>query len=295
MIKVHIPRTLEELWPILEKDSDIDIYAGGTDYLVRRRRGEKAHETMACLERIESLKGISENDKQVCIGACTTFSRILSSNVARVQLPLLVKAASVLGSPHIRNMGTIGGNIATASPAADSLPPLYALDAEVELITRESSRLVPVKNFIKGPGKTGRRSGEIISSVRLKKSGTFNINHFEKIGQRQALSIAIVSFAAAMKVDENNIIKDARLAWGSVGPTVIRSFEAEKLLIDRPLSLSSLQDASEIVREEVQPIDDIRASKEYRRESAGNILLRLARHSLDIGLDNRLNEGDIIK
>lgn len=294
MIKVHIPRTLEELWPILEKDPDIDIYAGGTDYLVRRRRGEKAHETMACLERIESLKGISEDDKQVCIGACATFSQILATNVARVQLLLLVKAAGVLGSPHIRNMGTIGGNIATASPAADSLPPLYALDAEVELITRDSSRILPVKDFIKGPGKTVR-PGEIISSVRLKKSGTFNINHFEKIGQRQALSIAIVSFAAAMKVDENNIIKDARLAWGSVGPTVIRSFEAEKLLIDRPLSLSSLQDASEIVREEVQPIDDIRASKEYRRESAGNILLRLARHSLDIGLDNRRNEGDIIK
>lgn len=279
MIKVTLPGSLEELWMILEKEPETGIYAGGTDLLVRRRKGLCRHNSLTCLERIEELKGIREEGERIFIGACTPFSQIISSRLIQGNFPLLIKAISVLGSPHIRNTGTIGGNIATASPAGDTLPPLYALDGEVILITRESSRCLPVREFIKGPGSTGIKSGEIISGLRLKKVCGFDIYHYEKVGQRQALSIAIVSLASMIEVDEKGIIKEARLAWGSVAPTIVRSAEAEEALIDKPLDIKSLSEAARIISKAVHPIDDVRATAEYRRIAAGNILLRLLKIS----------------
>lgn len=281
MTKVMLPETLDELWPILENEPETAIYAGGTDFLVKRRKGLCDHGPLACLERIGELRGIEEDARQVNIGACATFSEILASAPVRNHFPLLIKALSVLGSPHIRNMGTIGGNIATASPAGDSLAPLYVLGAEIKLVTSESFRLVPVKDLIKGPGKTDIRPKEIISGVVLKKSGAYNLHHYEKIGRRKALSIAIVSLAALMKIDENSIIKEAHFAWGSVAPTVFYSPEAEKAVKDRPFTMQVLKDAADIIRRDVQPIDDIRASAGYRRSAAANILFRLLQASSD--------------
>lgn len=157
MTVVMLPETLDELWAILENEPETAIYAGGTDFLVKRRKGLCGPGPLACLERISELRGMKEDGRQVHIGACTTFSEILAGRPVQNHFPLLIKALGVLGSPHIRNMGTIGGNIATASPAGDSLAPLYALDAEIKLVTGESFRLVPVKNFIKGPGQTDIR------------------------------------------------------------------------------------------------------------------------------------------
>ncbi len=277
MTEVTLPGSLEELWTLLDKEPDTGIYAGGTDLLVRRRKGLCRHNSLTCLERIDDLKEIREENESIFIGACATFSQIISSGLIRANFPLLIKAVSVLGSPHIRNTGTIGGNIATASPAGDTLPPLYALDGEVILITRESSRSLPVREFIKGPGSIGIKPGEIISGLRIRKACGFNIYHYEKVGQRQALSIAIVSLASMVRVDEKGIIKEARLAWGSVAPTIVRSVEAEKILIGMPLDIKSLSEAAHIICKAVRPIDDVRATAEYRRIAAGNILLRLVK------------------
>ena len=172
-------------------------------------------------------------------------------------------------------MGTIGGNIVTPSPAGDTLPPLYVLEAQLELHTSNSKRQLPIDQFIKGPGKTQLKNGEILTGILIPKAYGFNIHHFEKVGKRKALSISIVSFCAMLRLSAEGVVEDARFSWGSVGPTVIRSHDVESLLIGNRLSIEMLNRASEQVKKVIRPIDDIRASAWYRKEVACNLLMRL--------------------
>ncbi|MFO7597824.1 MAG: FAD binding domain-containing protein, partial [Desulfocurvibacter africanus] len=160
--------------------------------------------------------------------------------------------------------------------AGDSLPALHILKAEVVLRSRESERALPIADFIRGPGKTDLRPGEILTEVRIPSAVDFQVQHFEKVGQRNAQAIAVVSLAALVRLNRRGTVEEARLALGSVGPTVVRPREAEEALAGRRLSLTALRQAAELVRSSVSPIDDIRATAAYRREVAGNLLLRLA-------------------
>ncbi|MDD5169637.1 MAG: FAD binding domain-containing protein [Syntrophales bacterium] len=205
-----------------------------------------------------------------------THAQLLGNALVREHLPILVNALRTLGSPLIRNMGTIGGNICTASPAGDTLPPLYALDAELELRSRKGERRQPLCTFITGPGGITLGEGEILTGIRVRKPCGFTIHHFEKVGERRSLACAIASMAALIKVTESGVIEAARLAWGSVAPTVVMSPETEGALIGQRLSAATLERAAEMIRKAVSPIDDVRASAAYRREVAGNLLLRLA-------------------
>ena len=134
---------------------------------------------------------------------------------------------------------------------------------------------MPLKDFIRGPGSVGLRQGEILTGIWLKKDAGFNLHHFEKVGTRNALAIAVVSLAALIDVSEAGIINKARLAWGSVSPVIAVCSEAEKALAGRPLCQKTLEGALPLIRAEVSPIDDIRATAEFRRTVAGNLLLRL--------------------
>jgi CO/xanthine dehydrogenase FAD-binding subunit len=272
---VFIPQTLSELWQILEAEPGAALYAGGTDLLVRMRNGLTRPNQMICLERIEELKGVEDRGKEIFIGPCATLSNLLESPLVRNHFPILINGLKVLGSPSIRNMGTIGGNIVTASPAGDTLPPLYVLRAELELRTKDSSRRIPIKDFIKGPGETNLVPGEALTAIFIRKQQNFNLHHYEKVGQRKALAIAIVSLAALLKISEEGIVEEVRLAWGSVAPTVVTSTEIEAMLIGCRLSRQMLEKAAQMARAMVKPIDDIRAGADYRRQVAGNLLLRL--------------------
>jgi CO/xanthine dehydrogenase FAD-binding subunit len=276
MTNVFIPQTLNELWQILEDEPRSTLYAGGTDLLVKIRSGLIHPDQMICLGRIEELKGVEDRGDAVLIKTCSTHTRLLESPIIRIHFPVLAEALKVLGAPPVRNMGTIGGNICTASPAADTLPPLYVLDAEVEIRSKSASRRIALKEFILGPGKTCLRAGEIVSGIWIKKASGYNLHHFEKVGQRKALAIAVVSLAALLKISEKGIVEKARLAWGSVAPTVVTSTEIEATFIGRRLSRQVLEEAGQLARATVKPIDDIRASGDYRRQVAGNLLLRLA-------------------
>jgi xanthine dehydrogenase FAD-binding subunit len=172
-------------------------------------------------------------------------------------------------------MGTIGGNLCTASPAGDTLPPLYVLGADLELSTQSHRRTVPVDAFIAGPGKTALRPGEILTGIRLNRPDGYGIHHYEKVGQRKALACAIASMAALLKVSAAGVIEAARFAWGSVGPTVVTSAGVETALIGERLSPAVLETAARLARQTVSPIDDLRASADYRRRVSGNLLLRL--------------------
>jgi xanthine dehydrogenase FAD-binding subunit len=190
-------------------------------------------------------------------------------------LPVLAKALKVLGSPLIRNMGTIAGNICTASPAGDALPPLYVLDAQVELRTQHGSRRLSIRDFIISPGKTCLQEKEIVASIRIRKPLEYNVHHYEKVGQRNALACSIAGLAALLQVSPDGIVVRASLAWGSVGPTILTCPEAEEALVGKRLSLENLRKAAAVVREAARPISDVRAEADYRRMVSGNLLLRL--------------------
>lgn len=271
--KIFMPETLEEVWKILKKEPSPLIYAGGTDLLIKK---SYTGNTLIFIENIEKLKGIKDCDDKIWIGPSTTINQIICNPVIKKELPLLVKALNELGGHNIRNMATIGGNICTASPAGDTLPPLYLLDTELELMSEHSTRKIPVEDFIKGPGKTDLKDGEILTGIVIKKPSEFNIHHFEKVGQRKSLAISIASFAALLRINTDGIIEKSRFAWGSVGPTIIRSKKIDKVLTGKNLSIENLKAVSELAKKTVRPVDDIRASAEYRRNTSGNLMLRLA-------------------
>ncbi len=275
-INSYLPETLDELWHIIQKRPYTMLYAGGTDMLVKLR-GSHALKGfhLLCLERIEELHNVYESKGNVFIGACSTHSQLILNPIIQQKFPVLTKALKSIGSPSIRNMGTIGGNICTASPAGDSLPPLYVLNAQMEIRSKEYIRYMPIKDFILGPGKTALKDGEILYGVWLHDSNIYNIQHFEKVGQRQSLTISIASLAALLRYSENGIVEKARFAWGSVGPTVVESIEAETAITGKPLSKDTFKTLIPIVEAAISPIDDIRASKIYRRILAGNLLFRL--------------------
>jgi CO/xanthine dehydrogenase FAD-binding subunit len=276
MSRVLTPRSLAELWEAMADHPQAALYAGGTDLLPAIRRGAPAPETLICLERIEEIKGVERREGRLRLGAGTVHADLLEHALVREELPVLAQALSVLGSPPIRRMGTLGGNLVTASPAGDCLPPLYVLEARVETASAQGRRLTPIRDFILGPGRTALAPGEIVAAVEIERPPVGALHHFEKAGKRRALAIAVASLAALLELGEDGEIRRARLAWGSLGPTVVASRLAAEALEGRPLNLESLRAAADLARREVRPISDPRASREYRRALAGNLILRLA-------------------
>ncbi len=275
MSHVFLPPDLDRLWDILAETPGAIVYAGGTDLLVRLRQSRSKPPSLVCLERIEELQGVRERADEVFLGACATHTSLLADPLISRNFPILVKGLTCLGSPQIRNAGTIGGNICTASPAGDALPPLYTLDAELEIRSRNSSRRMALKDFILGPGKTRLGQGEILAGVWLNSHPPFTIQHFEKVGQRNALAISLVSLAALLTVSAAGIIEGVRLAWGSVAPTIATSTAVEAMLTGRSLSRETLDDVLPLVRDAISPINDTRATALYRHTVAGRLLLRL--------------------
>ena len=278
---VLLPQTITELWDIYTQCTPHylpTVFCGGTDLLVKHR--PPLPQPLLCLERVAELKEIREQDDHIIIGAAATHNQMLTNTLILIYFPVLHQALQHLGSPQIRNMGTLGGNICTASPAGDCLPPLYVLNASLELQTHQTSnstsiRRLPIREFILAPGKTALLEHEILTSVWIPKPSPNSWQHYEKVGKRNALACAVVSLATNLEVDTEGKILNAALAWGSVSPTVYRSTQIEELLIGQEISLPLLEKAAALVREQVTPQDDVRASAAYRRQIAGNILLRL--------------------
>lgn len=275
MRDVFLPETLDDLFRIMERDPGVALYAGGTDLMVKMRSGSVQPSCLVCIERISALQGVEDHGREVLVGAGTTHSRLLSDPALRQHFPVLFKAVSCLASPPIRHMGTIGGNIVTASPAGDTLPALYVLGAEVEIRSANESRRVPIGTFILGPGSVDLRQGEILAGVWIPKNPRWNIHHYEKIGRRKAQACAVASMAAVLDLSDEGTIENVRLAWGSVGPTVVTSAHVERVLTGKVLSADTLEQAVSHIHTSVSPIDDIRASAEYRRWVAGNLIFRL--------------------
>lgn len=270
--RVVRPDSLQALWAAL--DAGALPMAGGTDLLVRRRGLPPCD--VALLDALPGFAAVDVTCGQARIGAGATHAALAASPRLGRTLPVLAKALSQLGSPLIRNMGTLGGNIATASPAGDTLPPLLALDAVVELASRRGTRQMPLAAFLLGPGRTALEPGEIIAAVLVPLPAAGALHHFEKVGRRDALAIAVASLAAVIERDGDGFVTRARLAVGSLAPTAMRCPEAEDWMVGRRLDRETLAGVGRRIRDAVSPIDDIRATAAYRLRLAANLPLRLS-------------------
>lgn len=287
MSAVLTPSCLAEALELLARHPDAQALAGGTDLLVKRRAAAAATtattattaaidtpRALLCLGGIKELQGIALNEGDLAIGATTSFARIAADPRVIARAPLLARAARSVGGPAIRNMATLGGNIATASPAGDSLTPLYLHDAMIELAAAGGRRRLPITDFISGSGRTALLPGELIVRVVLPAAAPFDCQRFDKVGRRQSMAISVASFAAQARLRADGTIDELRLAWGSVGPTVLRLRELESALAGTRLDPAVIADAVEVARRHLAPISDIRASADYRRLVAGKLLAR---------------------
>jgi carbon-monoxide dehydrogenase small subunit/xanthine dehydrogenase small subunit len=272
------PRSLDDALEILaQRPGEVQPLAGGTDLLVQAKDGHRNRGALFDVSAVPELHGIEERADHVWIGASTTHTEVMESAVLWRWLAALPQACAVIGGPQIRNRGTLGGNLANASPAADTVPPLMAAEAVIELVSANGRREVGIADFFTGYRQTVLSPDELIVGLRfLKRPGLRSA--FLRLGQRQAQAISKVSVAVAMTFKDGR--PDwARVALGSVGPTVVRAPETEKALLSG--GYEGLLRARQKVREEVKPIDDIRSSREYRREMAGVLLERAVRHIVE--------------
>lgn len=270
-----VPGSWDELWEALGPEQEaVSFLAGGTDLLVSMREKGLAVGLVIDIKRLPAMAGIEVGDDgSVVIGAATTLSDIVRSPVVRAHAPALVEAAAVIGSEQVRNRATLGGNVANASPAADTAAPLLALDARLRLVSRAGSRDVDVDTFWTGPGASILAPGELVRSVILPPVPFRTAVTYEKAGPRAAMDIAVVGVAVAQTYDAAGLCTRARVALSAVAPTPIRVPEAEQALIGAPTS-ARIEAAVAAVVAAARPIDDIRASATYRRRLVGVLAAR---------------------
>jgi CO/xanthine dehydrogenase FAD-binding subunit len=246
-------------------------FAGGTDLMVLLEAGKLPHRKFVSIWKLLELRGIEEAPGYLTLGALTTYTEIRRHEILGREFPLLCRAAAETGSVATQNRGTLGGNIANASPAADSPPALLVYDAELELVSASGSRWVPYHGFWYGYKQTGMRPHELIRRIRLPRNKTGWKQYYRKVGTRRAQAISKVCFAAAAHFAASRIV-DVRIALGSVAPTVLRAPETEKMLRGETLTPAIVREAQDVLGREIAPIDDMRSTAQYRRRIARNLL-----------------------
>jgi xanthine dehydrogenase iron-sulfur cluster and FAD-binding subunit A len=268
------PRSLEEALEILvQRGGEVRPLAGGTDLLVLAKDGLINPAALFDLTAVPELKGIEEGAGYLRIGAGVTLAEILGSAVVDRYCPALPMACAGIGGPQIRNRATLGGNLANASPAADTVPPLYAADALVEVVSISERREVPIAEFFTGPRKSVLAPDELVLGVKVPRRPGVRAA-FLRLGQRQGPAISKVSVAVAMTFRDGRP-DFVRVALGAVAPTVIRAPATEKALMGG--GYDALRQAQEAVKQEVRPGDDLRSHRDYRREMSAVLLERVIR------------------
>jgi CO/xanthine dehydrogenase FAD-binding subunit len=246
-------------------------FAGGTDLMVVLESGHLPPGRYVSLPHCRELLGIEDRGEGVSIGALTTYTEIRNSELLERRYPLLPAAARETGGLATQNRGTIGGNIANASPAADTPPALLVYDAELELVSAKGTRRVPYADFHHGYKKMDLASGELIARVHLPARDESWTDYYRKVGTRRAQAISKVCFAGSIRMDGERVA-DVRIALGSVAPTVVRARRAEDSLRGRTLDAGAIAAAAETLASEIAPIDDIRSTARYRARVAANLL-----------------------
>lgn len=261
------PAALEEALSILAAHPQAAIVAGGTDLVVADRSGKKAlPEEVVAIHRLMGIDRIVVTQGGIQAGALVTHEQIERSPEIRARYTALADASALVGSPATRHAGTIGGNIMNASPAIETGGPLLVFDASVELQGQGGRRTVPYADFVRGPGLTDRRPGELLTAVLLPGLPPGRVGSaYLRLEYRQAMEIAIVGAAALLALDEAGRCTQARIALTAVAPTCVRAPAAEARLQGQAITETAIGAAATATASAAMPIDDVRGSAEYRR------------------------------
>jgi CO/xanthine dehydrogenase FAD-binding subunit len=280
----HSARSLPEALARLAEAPDPQLgawqpLAGGTDLMVLLAAGKLAPGRYLDLWALLELRGIAVTPEHVDLGALTTYSQVREHPLLQAEFPLLTQAAAESGAHAIQNRGTLGGNIANASPAADSPPALLAYGAELELLSSSGARFLPYADFHTGYKKTRLLPGELISRVRLPRvpAPERALHLYRKVGTRKAQAISKVCLAAFLQRDGERLLT-CRIAVGSVAPVPLRCRHAEAALLSGSLlggAPDRLAAAQAALLQDIAPIDDVRSTASYRRRVAQNLLAEL--------------------
>ncbi|MGB2868340.1 MAG: xanthine dehydrogenase family protein subunit M [Bacteroidota bacterium] len=279
-VEYFSPQSLSEACTLLsELGPDVRILAGGTDLLLELRNSkEPSEKPLVDLSRISGLRGIEETGDSIVIKPLTTHDNILHSPLVAQWAPALAQAASTIGSPQIRNRGTVGGNVMNAAACADMVPPLMVLNARVKLHSKRNEREVDLAKFFVEPYRTLAEKEEILVEIRFQKPPEHTRSSFIKLGRRNALSIARLSVAAMLLMDSKGIIKEARIVPGAAFPTWQRVTEAERLLIGKKGTKDLFDQAGKIVSAVMISSTGRRWSTEYKEP----VLAVLVRRALEL-------------
>jgi CO/xanthine dehydrogenase FAD-binding subunit len=280
------PATIEEAVRMLRKQGgQARPLAGGTDLLVRMKRGEILPSALINLKRIKGLDKIRKGPgRGISVGALTPISTIEQSPLIRSTHPMLAEAARLLGSPSIRNLATLGGNVGRASPASDMVPSLIVLNARVMIEGIRGKKEFDVERLFSGPGGPGTTTllkGELIRSFFLPRLPLRSGGTYLKLGRHAGMDCALVGVAVCLSLSgKNREAKEARVALSAVAPVPLRATKTEEVLLSGPLTEERIREASRVAAMESSPIDDLRASGSYRKEMVSVLTYRAVLEAL---------------
>ncbi|MDP9365951.1 MAG: FAD binding domain-containing protein [Chloroflexota bacterium] len=266
------PTTLDDALALLAEHGErARIVAGGTDVLVELSRGQRPTATLIDVTAILGLKYVREEDGLIRLGALATHNDVVASPLCRERALPLVQACWEVGAPQLRTRGTVAGNLVTGSPANDTITPLVALDAEIVLTRAGGERIVPIAEFYLGVRRTTIRPDELLREIRFPALAAEQRGIFLKLGLRRAQAISVIDLALVVSFDGDRV-RDARVALGSLAPTIVRATAVEAFLVGRRLDAETRAEAGRLARAAVSPIDDVRGSAAYRLATLENLV-----------------------
>ena len=279
--EVKSPTSLDEALSMMDQyGKNIKPLAGGTDVLimVRNNIGNWGNVPMMLnMQSIPNMDFITETKNTIEIGPNVTHSQVLQSSLIKEYIPALIKAVEYVGSPQIRNLGTIIGNVVRGSPAADTLCLLYTREAKIRVQTVNSTEDINVNDFLTGPGHTILPENGLVTKVIIPKLPNYE-SDYTSLRQRNALSIVVISIAIELLLNkEKSHVDDIRIALGAVAPTIVRASKTELLLRKKRLTEELIEQAEQLVVTECEPITDVRSNKKYRQAMTGILLDRFLR------------------
>lgn len=295
-----VPTSLEGALAMLkEGQGQARVIAGGTDLIIQLKKKEVTARCLVDVTNLDELKGIELKDGFIRVGACVTHQELASSRLIRERAAALAEGALQMGSPQIRNMGTVGGNIVNAQPAADTVIPLIALEAEVEVVSSEGARREPLGGLCTGAGRcTVDATAEILTAVRFRALGSNQGSAFARLAKRKALSLPILNVAVVVTLrewgmeneewrvkngDGGDTFQEVRLAVGPAAPTPFRARKAEEALRGAAVEAQAIAAALELAAQEAQPrTNPLRGCQEYRCEMVKVLLRRSIERAVQV-------------
>ena len=263
--KYHEPKNIKEACRLLNAHGDrARIIAGGTDLVIKMKRGIESPEHVIDIKKIETLNGITETADGFIIGAATSLAAVANHNGLKAKLPILSEAALSVGSAQVRNLATIGGNICNAAPSADMAPGLLILESNVTIADINKEKVIPLASFFTGPGEVLLKEGELVKDIFV----PFPAKDFHMIylkhGPRRTMDCAVVGIAMGLLIErDTKVCHEARIALGAVAPTPVRATKTEKIMIGKTIPEFDFENIKATACKEAEPISDVRASADY--------------------------------